>query len=241
MTRLLAVLTGTGLTLALAVGCSGRYEYRLEKTLDQMKYQQRLDQFLNPAETGAFQELGIFLRTPMPMQKAQQNVGLPSVDPAQYEIVSTFVDSASRARLHVLSRVKRPKKPPAKKGEAPPVEVPRGEFVADVLALLAQDLGNPEATAAAPKADKKGINDFRKLVFKDSSGNDTQVYFSKVDIYDTALVWVVPPAAEKGLATGRDLALEVFSVGPRALNKFRGGTDDDFVEGAAVEGAGQPF
>ncbi len=244
--------------VVLAFGCAKRYEYRVNQTLSLLRYEQRLNQFLVPPEAG-YRELGIYLRPPRPLSKAQQNLGLPSVNPAQYELVATYADlgggaadkkSASSAlRLYVLARVKRPKKPP-KKGEAPPAEAPRGDFASDVRALLAADFGNADVnkTDTVPvKSDKERSNEYKKLVFKASNEDNIRVYFYKQDIYDVALIWDVPGTAEKApeTVTGIGLCLESLAVGPKALRKFEGGGDEESAgpaaEGGAAGAGGQAF
>ena len=116
-------------------GCGKRYEQRVEATLTHMRYLERLDQFLQPAVGDPLQPLGIYLRPPKPLTRAQQP-GLVPEDPGQFDVNLSFLDLTGAAgkggggaavlRLHVLGRVKRPKTP-AKKGEAPPPEGAPGE------------------------------------------------------------------------------------------------------------------
>lgn len=243
-------LLGVGLMAALIVivGCS-KYEKRLDVTIERMKYQQRLDQYLKPAEAGKFQELGIHLRVPQGLDPAREVTIVP--EEGLFDLVANFVDNAAAGgaeakegapppqplRLNVLARVKRKKAPP-KKGEAPPPEVPRGEFKADVRALLAASLGNPEdAQNKADAAERKRLNEYRRLIFTAGNGNTIRVYFYKQGEYDTALIWNLPPGAERTAATPIDLCLETQAVGPRAQNLFQGGSDDEMpAEGAAPAG-----
>lgn len=241
-------LLGVGLMSALvvALGC-GKYEKRLEVTVERMKYQQRLNQYLKPAEGGKFQELGIHLRVPLGMEPAKEVSVVP--EEGAFDLVANFADSAGGGgqakdgaaaqplRLNVLARVKRKKAAP-KKGEAPPPEVPRGDFKADVRALLAASLGNPEdAQNKADAAERKRLNEYRRLIFTAGNGNIIRVYFYKQAEYDTALIWNIPPAAERTAATAIDLCLETQAVGPRALNLFQGGSDEEIpAEGAAPAG-----
>lgn len=246
-------LLGVGLVSALvvALGCS-KYEKRLEVTIERMKYQQRLDQYLKPAEGGKFQELGIHLRVPLGMEPAKEVTIVP--EEGAFDLVANFAGNAGGGaqakegtpapqpvRLNVLARVKRKKAPP-KKGETPPPEVPRGEFKADVRALLAASLGNPEdAQNKADAAERKRLNEYRRLIFTAGNGNIIRVYFYKQAEYDTALIWNIPPASERNAATGIDLCLETQAVGPRALNLFQGGTDEEMPAEGTAPGGGTAF
>jgi hypothetical protein len=256
MRRLLALAASVSLVVIL--GCGKSYERRLEATLTRMKYQQRLDKYLNPPEEGKFKELAIYLRTPKSMSPAQQP-GL-AVDPGAYDLIATFLDlggaSANAAeapqagiRLHVLARVKRPKKAPKKGEPPPPPESPRGDFMADVRSVLASELGNSEAAlSGTPKADTKRTNAYKRVIFTAGNGDIIKAYFYKMDVYDVALIWDIPTAVEKETSTGVELCLESFAVGNRAVNLFQGGTDDDLAGeagggggGAAGVPGGQPF
>jgi hypothetical protein len=247
--------------LLTALGCGQQsYEDRLGRTIARLRYQQRLDQFLNPPAEGAFKDMNIYVRSPKPMQLSP-NLGLTD-EPGQYDLAATFLalpksapsaegdagpDPSAAFRLHVLARVKKSKSA-KKKGEAPPPEpaTPRGEFTSDVRGLLAADTGAGDAVNQTPKSDKKGSNDFKRIVFTAANGNNILVYFYKQDIYDVALIWDVPVALAKGPAalTGRDLCLESFSVGRKAAANFAGPIDEDgsgSPEGAgAAGGAGGP-
>jgi hypothetical protein len=248
-------LLGVGLVAAgiVAVGCS-KYEKRLDSTLERMKYQQRLDQYLKPAEAGPFRDLGIHLRVPKGMNAAKEVQVVP--EEGAFDLVANFADPAAGGggaqakegapppqplRLNVLARVKRKKAPP-KKGETPPPEVPRGEFKADVRALLAASLGNPEdAQNKADAAERKRNNEYRRLIFTAGNGNVVRAYLYKIAEYDVALIWNIPPAAERAAATPIDLSLETLAVGPRALNLFQGGSDDEPPAAGTAPGAGTAF
>ncbi len=251
MKRLLGVGAMSALVLVLVLGC-GKYEKRLDVTIERMKYQQRLDQYLKPAEGGKFQELGIHLRVPLDMNPAREVTIVP--EEGAFDLVANFAGSAPAGeqakeggaappplRLNVLARVKRKKAAP-KKGETPPPEVPRGDFKADVRALLAASLGNPEdAQNKADAAERKRLNEYRRLIFTAGNGNIIRVYFYKQAEYDTALIWNIPPAAERNAATAIDLCLETQAVGARALNLFQGGSDEEVPAAGAAPGGGTAF
>jgi hypothetical protein len=140
-------------------------------------------------------------------------------------------------RLHVLARVKRKKAAP-KKGEVPPPESPRGDFVEDIRRVLASELGNPDDATNRPLENStQGNNAFKRLIFTSGTGEYIRTYFLKQDIYDVALIWQVPQAVDKSSANGVRYCLESFAVGPRALARFQGRTED---EGEPAEGGGAP-
>lgn len=244
--------------LVLLAGCGKSYEKRLEATLNRMRYEQKLDQYLKPAETGKFQDLGIFLRLPKGLDKATQP-GL-TVDPGAFEIAESFLDTtgggaaskdgtatpAAGLRLHVLARVKRKKAAP-KKGEAPPPEVPRGNFEADVRQVLANDLGSPDDALNKPLENNTQRNNaYKRLIFTAGNGDFIRAYFSKQGDYEVALVWDVPQAVDKSSANGVRYSLESFATGLTALARFKGGSDDEGSAGeeggpGAAAGGGQAF
>src|SRR5512135_237416 len=126
---------GTIATASLLVflGCSRTYDYRIERTVDSLKYEKRLNDNLMPAATkGRFHELLIYLRPPKNL-KASQEFHLPSPEPGRFDLEQSFQESAKQS-LHVLARVKRPKI--AKKKEMSEKAAARGDFGADVLDVL---------------------------------------------------------------------------------------------------------
>lgn len=249
-----AALAAT-MVLVLAAGCGKSYERRVEATLNRLRYEQKLNQYLKPAEGGKFQDLGIFLRVPIGLEPTLQP-GL-AVDPGAYEVVATFLDSggadskkaadapppAAGLRLHVLARVKRKKSTP-KKGEAPPPESPRGDFVADVRQALASDLGNTDdAQNKALDNNTQGKNAYKRLIFTAGNGDFIRAYFAKQGDYEVALIWDVPQAVDKSSANGVRYCLESFATGPAALARFQGRNEDepDAGEGGGAAGGGQAF
>ncbi len=116
MRRVAAIVLSAG--LVLVVGCGTQsYEYRLEKTLEEMRYQRRLNENLSePATKGKLEELQIFVRPPKNMTGPAQTFQLAAVEPGRFDVESSFIEPEKQS-LHVLARVNRPKTP-AKKGAA---------------------------------------------------------------------------------------------------------------------------
>lgn len=250
MKRPAVVLLGVGLVV-LAIGCTRRYETRVTKTIEQMKRQQKLDQYLEAPEEG-LKDIAIYLREPKPLTKAAAD---PQMTPPEgtFEVASRYLDlsgggksaPASIIRGYVFARVKRGKKPPTKKGEASPPDIQRGDFIADVRGMLAGKFGSAEFQEGKLDAEKKGSNSFKRSIVRLQAGNDTvdvKSYFFAQDNYEVALIWEVPNSA-KNLPTnvqGIELSLEALAVGNKALARFQGGDEDD-TGAAAGEAAGQVF
>ena len=132
MKRAAAVLLG-GSRPDLGCGTQS-YETRLEKTLDNMKYQKRLDDNLSDAATkGKLEQLQIYVRPPKSMTGPTQTFQLTGVEPGKYDVESSFIEPEKQS-LHVLARVKQPKSP-SKKAPSQP-ETPRNDFNSDVMELL---------------------------------------------------------------------------------------------------------
>jgi hypothetical protein len=206
----------------------------------------------------------IYIRPPKPLEEAKE-LGLPSAAPGQYDLAVTFFgqpkeqeaqgkqaeakegaappDANAVVRLHVLARVKKPKRTP-KKGEAPPPDTSgRGEFTADVRSLLATDLSAGEAaTTGQPKAAPAKSNSFKRLIFNSPVNNDAvRVYFYTQGNYDVALVWDIPPAFGKSMDGAIELCLESFAVDRKASNAFANGYSEEAMPelpGARVGGGG---
>src|SRR6188768_3548637 len=102
MKRVLAIVLSGGLTVL--VGCSASYSERLEKTLKDMKFLKRLDEFLSPQAGDNFEKMAIFLRPPKPLAPASQFQ--LSSNPTQYDLEASLIDAKTPGtlRLHVLAR-----------------------------------------------------------------------------------------------------------------------------------------
>ena len=114
MKRVVTVVVGAGLVLVIGCGTQN-YEYRLEHTIDQMKYQRRLnDNLTEPSTKGTLEELQIYLRPPKTMTGPAQTFQLAALEPGKFDVEASFIEPEKQS-LHVLARVEQPKTP-AKKG-----------------------------------------------------------------------------------------------------------------------------
>jgi hypothetical protein len=228
------------LTPALAAlacwGC-GNYEERLEQSLNRMKEQARLDQYLNPPVGSNFQAERIALRTPRPLPSEPSDFGLiPGLGNELFDIRSSFVAAAqgggTELGLHVLGRHKAPPRADAKNAPPQPDLSQRGDFTQDVLNLLGRI--HSEIQNQTPTKVVKKSNEFNRWAYT-ANNNAVEVYVMNRRIgnedYNLALIWEVPP---KNMATYRspiDMCLETLAVGPdaaRSFNQGPGGTDAGF-------------
>ena len=228
----------------LVAGCGLEdYEKRMESTLSTMKYQQKLNSYLQPAAQGKFKELNVYIRPPKPLEEGKL---LLTEQTDTYDLTATFIGSPASSpaantgdpeppklpplQMHVLSRVKAKKATP-KKGDAAPAPDPsavnRGNFVSDVRALLAGVLGPEANPELAPKNDKKQNITFQRLIYQGQSGDTIQVYFADFNKGETqvAIIFDIPPALLKTpiVTQGIDLSLNAFALGNAARKLFNGG------------------
>ena len=218
----------------VASGCLGRksYEERLEKTLAKLEYERRLKKnLMDPPAEKKFQELAIYVRAPK--EEALAKTGQLPVGEGQFDLDASFNDKTD-STMHMLARVKLPKKAPAK--GAPPVAAPpaRGEFVGEVLGVLSNVFGSPEALQAAkPVEENKKGNRFKRVMFASPDGKEVKVYTIKEGIHEVALIFVYDPKL-KGLMAGKiDLCLESFAIGPKATRLYSNGGADEEADTSA--------
>ena len=215
----------------LLAGCFGRdsYEKRMEHRLEEIRYKRRLDSNLMARPNDKkFEDLAIHVRPPKD-EDLTRTSQLP-VPEGQYELDASFVDKAGPA-LHLLARVKLPKKAPAKGAPAPPPPTQRGEFTRDVLAILTGFYPQVEGLMTPKFVDesKKG-NRFKRLVTTvNDKGVDKELklYTYKDGNYEAALIFVYDSKQRGTLGPKIDLCLETFATGPRATRIFGGGQADD--------------
>jgi len=256
MRRAWAILTSV--ILIAGSGCGSSYEIRMNKTLEDMRYRKRLDDNLMPAATkGKFEELLIFIRPPKNLEPAKEFL-LPLTDPTKFDLEASFLESqkvdapppsegagaeeaaksaeVQKQSLHVLGRVKRPKSANAKKKAEP---VNRGDFNADVLALLnAAYAPSAELTLDKFKETSKKNNKFKYHSFA-VGGKNVQVYLygPKGDPYEVALIFEYPSKEHGTLYSKIELALESFAVGRKAKSAFSGVVGDEATGEGGTGGA----
>ena len=236
MRRVGAIVLSAGLVLVIGCGTQN-YEYRLDHTLEQMKYQKRLNENLNePATKGKLEEQQIYLRPPKNMTGPAQTFQLAAVEPGRFDIESSFIEPEKQS-LHVLARVKRPKVP-AKKGVPQPEAAPRGDFNTEVVDLIKNVYGADLAVGDF-KEDTKGTNTFKyKLLDLNAKNVQIYLYGNKNSPHEVALIFEYPKAEHNSVNPKIGLCLESFAVADKAKRAFAGGeTEETGGEGASEETA----
>ncbi len=143
MRRVWVVITSA--LLVAVVGCGRKsYEDRLDATLKKLEYDRRIKKNLMepPKEEKKFTDLAIYVRPPK--DEVLAKAGQLPVAEGSFDLDASFNDK-TESSLHVLARVKMPKKAPAKGAPPPPALPPRGEFVGEVLGVLSNFYSSSEA------------------------------------------------------------------------------------------------
>ena len=225
--------------VVLVLGCRD-YDLRLEKTLEEMKYQAKLEKNLDKAVTkGVLEREMIFVRPPKGLAGPTQTFSLAVVEPGKFDLENSFIDQGKQASLHILARHKKPKAAP-KKGAPPAAEAtPRGEFTADVIEVLKAAYGIDDLTPSKFKAITKkheGRENPYKELKLDLTAKEVVVYIygDKNNPYNVALIFDYPKGAD--MATKIGLCLESFAVGDVARRAFEGGGEN---EGGEEGGGGE--
>ena len=223
MRRSFAMLLTTA--LMIAAGCGGKsYETRLERTIEELRYQKRLDDNLMPAPTkGKLEQLLIFVRPPKTLEGPTKEFQLTVLEAGKFDVADSFIEPDKQA-LHILARVKKPKAAPGKKAATPvPAEsTARGPFNADVIALL-NGVYNIELDPAKAKEEVKNKRSYRRLTFE-ANGKDIQLYLygSKTTPYEVALIFEYPKSESAALVSKIELCLGSFATGERARRAYTG-------------------
>ena len=241
MRRVMAMVATT--ILVLSGGCGSKsYEYRLNSTLESMRYKKRLDDNLMPPPAkgiAPFEELGIFLRPPKNLAQSKE-FQMTVLEPGQFDLESSFFEE-KKQNLHVLARVKKAKGAGAKKPAPTPADTAtRGEFNRDVVGIVGNVYGVADDLEVGKfKEVTKKSNKFRYHTFATGDKN-VQIYLYKFDPYEVALIFDYPSSEQANLASRINLALESFAVGPRAKSRYAGAVEGE-EEGATEGPPGQVF
>lgn len=213
-------------SLIFGVGCFGQKSYtdRLDHTLSKLERERRITKNLMPApDDKKFKDLAVYIRPPKEEVMAKTGQ-LPAGE--AFELDASFLDKTDAA-LHLLARVKLPKKTPTKGAAPTPTPAPRGDFTRDVLNVLASVYGSVDGLTTPKFVDeKKGNNRFKRLVVT-ANDKEVRLYTYKKDNHDVALVFVYDPKLKGLLSTKIDLCLETFAVGAKATQILNGGQDED--------------
>lgn len=240
MKRAFAMLASA--SLILGMGC-GNYDYRLGKTLEEMRYRKRLDDNLIAAPTkGRLEQLAIFVRPPLDLKGPTQTFGLTVLEPGRFDVENSFIDQDKQESLHLLARVKQPKSPTAKKSATTAAEAARGDFRSEVVEIVKNVYGAELELNQFKDETKKHGN--RPNTFKtktiDLAAKKVQVYFygDKNSPYEAALIFEYPTTEHASLNPKISLCLESFAVGEAAKKAFAGGGEMEAGEEGDGGGGG---
>jgi len=231
--------------LLLIVGCRD-YDFRLGKTLEEMKYQQRLEKNLEKAPLkGSLQAELIYVRPPKGLSGPTKAFTLTVVEPGKFDLENSFIDEAKSASLHVLARHKKPKAPP-KKGTTPAAAATRGDFTNEVIELVKAAYAVEDLTPAKFKPVIKkheGRENSYKEVKLDLNTKEVLIYLygDKNGPYNIALIFEYPKTEVNNLSPKIGLSLEAFAVGEAAGKAFAGGGDEGGGEEATDSGQVVPI
>jgi len=229
MRRVLAML-GTMALLVLG-GCGAKsYDKRMDQTLENIRYQDRLNRLLIPAlSQGKWQELSIYLRPPKNLAQTKAWM-LAETEEGKFDQQASFAEGKKQS-MHVLARVKRAKTPGKKAAPAPTVD--RTNFNGDVLAVLNESYKPPEDLDIAKFKNK---NDFKYHTFQ-MNDRSVEVYlYNKKGPYEVALIFEYPRKEQAELFKKIELCLESFAVGEQARRRFSGATEEEAEVEAAPPG-----
>ena len=237
MRRVWLVIASAALLTTLSYGCGkAHYEERLDKTLERLKYEARVRKLLMPKlEDKRFVDLSIFLRAPKDL--ALSKTGQLPVNEGQFELDASFTDKDTS--LHVLARVKLPKKAQAKGAPPAPAPTPRGDFSREVLGVLTNVYGSVEKleTPKFVEETRRGHGmpavKFRRLIFT-VNDKEVDVYTYKQENHEVALIFVYDPKQKNALLPKIELSLENFATGTEATRRYNGGTSENAEAGGPV-------
>jgi hypothetical protein len=242
-----ALVVGIGACLLLSFGCRD-YDVRLEDTLQEMKYQKRLNDNLAEAPTkGLLQQELIYIRPPKGFTGPTKAFSLVTIEPGKFDLENSFIEEAKTASLHVLARHKKPKAAAPKKGPAPAEPPPRGDFTAEVIEVLKLAYGVDDLEPAKFRPETKshkGRENSYKFTKLDLATKEVQIYLygpDKNSPYNVALIFEYPKTEVNSLSPKIGLSLEAFAVGEAARRIFAGGSEAEGGEEATDSGQPVPI
>jgi hypothetical protein len=232
-----AIATVIGACCLLTFGCRD-YDVRLDETLEDMKYQKRLNDNLAEAPTkGLLQQELIYIRPPKGFTGPMKAFSLANIEAGKFDLENSFIEEAKQASLHVLARHKKPKAAAPKKGPAPAEPPPRGDFTAEVIEVLkvAYGIDDLEPGKFKPETKRhKGRENSFKATKLDVATKEVQVYLygDKNGPYNVALIFEYLKTEMNSLSPKIGLSLEAFATGEAARRVFAGGSDAEGGEEA---------
>ena len=200
-----------------------RYQKRMDETIEPFKYERELDKNLEPAPPeGPLKELDIFVRPPKGMQPAKDFL-LGGVQPGR----STSSGRSTRGRrLPARPRTRRWRRRPRPRGPRPSRRRPRR-----VQRRCPRRPSRPSSATTRTSPSRSSRTTPTRLtssagsIFTANTGKKVEVFLSKVDPYDVALIYVFDPAEEKAIDPKIRYSLEAFALGDKAKIKYAGGTE----------------
>jgi len=228
--------------LLLVLGCRD-YDYRLGQTLEELRYQQRLEKNLEKAPTkGKLQQELIYVRPPKGMAGPTKTFTLTVVEAGKFDVESSFFDESKTASLHVVARHKKPKAPPKKGAAAAPAAAPRGDFTAEVIDMVKTAYGTEDLTPSKFKVVSKkhaGRENSYKEAKLNLNTKEVLIYLygtvDKNSPYNVALIFEYPKTEASTLSSKVNLSLETFAVGEPANRAFSGGSPEEGGQEAGAD------
>jgi hypothetical protein len=241
-----ALAMGIGASLLFSYGCRD-YDVRLDETLEEMKYEKRLNDNLADAPSqGLLQQELIYIRPPKGFTGPTKAFSLATIEAGKFDLENSFIEEGKQASLHVLARHKKPKAAAPKKGAAPAEPPPRGDFTTEVIEVLKVAYGIDDLEVANFKPETKshkGRENSYKVAKLDRTTKEVQVYLygDKNGPYNVALIFEYPKAEVNSLSPKIGLSLEAFATGEAARRSFAGSSEAEGGEEATDSGQPVPI
>jgi hypothetical protein len=244
MKRVLGILAGA--CLALSIGCAQSYDIRVEKTIENLRYQRDLDKNTeDPPAKSNLETAKIYLRAPKGLKGPAKTFGYV-VEPGKFDIADSFIDQQKQASLHILARSNAPKPAAAKKAPSPTegaeqaaATAARGDFTSDVLDFIKSTYGT-DFNAADLKPVEPNSHGRKGVAYKgatlDLGDKQVKVYFygDKNGPAQVALIFEGTKDSLRSISSQVDYSLNSLVVGPRATGFYSGQDELGGEEGQAA-------